>query len=617
MLRDRYILRYQLIRGMVILAAAMLVIALAKVQLFNPKYSTRASSITLNQNFIYPSRGLLYDRNGKLLVINYPTYDLYMTYHAVSPEMDTSLFCSLLHIDRERFGNAMQKDWKSGKYSKSVPFIFMKSIPPDVFLPFAENLFRFPGFSSELRSIRGYPEPFGANFLGYISEVTAEEIQQSEGAYRPGDYIGCAGLEKYYEQEMRGVNGVEFVLKDNLGRNVGPYENGRLDQKAISGKDIQLGIDLELQRYGDSLMQNKVGAVVAIEPATGEILCQVTAPTFDPNLMSVHNNRGYAYAYLLQDSLKPLFDRSSNAKYPPGSIFKPVLALVALQEGELFENTSHPCSGAYYYKNIRFGCHNHPSPGKLSVALQHSCNAYFIQVFRDLIEKEGFTKPATGLDLLGKYLVAFGLGRPLYSDVVTESRGFIPTSEFYTRLYKTDQWRSTYFASVGIGQGELEMTTLQMANLAATIANRGHYYIPHLARAFDGDGSAIPDRFRKKNEIAIDRKHFEAVIEGMELAVRAGTAYNAYLPEVAICGKTGTSQNPHGEDHSVFFAFAPKVNPQIAIAVYVENAGWGGEVAAPIASLMIEKHLRGKVIRRDLHKRMIEKDLIGVKKNKT
>lgn len=616
MLQEKKIVRYQIIKGILWVMTFVLVFALAKIQLFNPQYSAKASSITLNQNIIYPSRGLIYDRNGKILVINYPTYDLYATYNSIRKEMDTALFCKLLKIDKSRFESAFNKDWKSGKYSKSVPFIFLKSIPPEVFLPLKENLFRFPGFSSELRSIRGYPEPHGANFLGYISEVTQNDIVQGEGNYRPGDYIGCTGLEKYYEDQLRGENGIEFILKDHLGREVGLYENGQLNRAAVSGYDMQLSIDLELQRYGDSLMQHKVGGIVAIEPSTGEILCQVTAPTFDPNLMSVHNNRGYAYSFLLRDSLKPLFDRSANAKYPPGSIFKPILALIAMQEGVLNEYSSHTCTGAYYYKNVSYGCHHHPPPSRLNIALQHSCNAYFIQTFRDLIEIKGFTKPQYGLDLLGKYLSSFGLGRPLYSDVATESSGTIPTSEYYTRLYKTDQWRSTYFVSVGIGQGELELTTLQMANLAAIIANRGFYYTPHLVKAFDSGKQVIDERFRTKNTVPIDRKYFNPVIDGMEMAVHGGTAFKAYYPEISICGKTGTSQNPHGEDHSVFFAFAPKDNPQIAIAVYVENAGWGGDVAAPMASLMIEKYLRGKIERRPLHEAMIHKDMIH-KKNKT
>ncbi|MBK9726805.1 MAG: penicillin-binding protein 2 [Saprospiraceae bacterium] len=612
-MQEKQILRFRIVKIFMILCASILVITLAKIQLFNPYYSNKASSTTLNQNTIYPSRGLFYDRNGKLLVINYPTYDLYVTYKEVSKEMDTALFCQLLNIPMSSFQENLEKDWRSGKYSKSVPFVFLKSIPPEVFLPFQENVFRFPGFEGLLRSIREYPEPHGANFLGYISEVTKEEIERSEGIYKLGDYIGTSGLEKFYEEIIRGVNGVEFVLKDNLGREVGQFDFGKLDRKAVSGLDAQLSIDIELQKFGDSLMLNKVGGIVAIEPETGEILCQITSPTYNPNLLSIHNNRGVAYAYLLRDSLKPLFDRSSNAKYPPGSIFKPILALIAMQEGVINENTAHTCTGAYYYKNLSYGCHHHPSPYKLSVALQHSCNSYFFQTFRDLIEIKGFNKPQFGLDLLVKYLGDFGLGKPLYTDVATESGGYIPTSEYYTRLYKTDQWRSTYFISVGIGQGELQLSTIQMANLAAILANRGFFYTPHLVKAFSGNQNQIQEKFRIQNKVPIDQKYFEPVIEGMELAIQAGTASLAFNPEIATCGKTGTSQNPHGEDHSVFFAFAPKDKPKIAIAVYIENAGWGGTVAAPIASLMIEKYLKRKISRPDLQERMMRKDLITKK----
>ena len=394
---------------------------------------------------------------------------------------------------------------------------------------------------------------------------------------------------------------------------MGPYLKGSLNKDAKSGLDVQVAIDIELQKYGDSLLQNKVGSIVAIEPSTGEILAMNTSPTFDPNLLSINQNRGKTYANLLSDTLKPFFDRSSQAVYPPGSIFKPILALIALQEGVINENTPHACAGAYYYKSFSYGCHTHPAPYKLSVALQHSCNSYFFQTFRDVIDQAGSSKPSIGLDKMVKYMTEFGLGRPLYTDVDGEKAGFIPTSDFYTRLYKTNQWRSTYIISVGIGQGELQLTTIQMANLAAIIANKGYYYIPHLVRGFNAPNVFIPEEFRVKNIVPIDQKYFTPVIDGMELAVSAGTATMAYHPELEICGKTGTSQNSRGKDHSVFFAFAPKNNPKIAIAVYVENAGWGGSVAAPIASLLIEKYLKGEVKRKELESRMKKLDLISNK----
>lgn len=602
--------RFQIIKAFFIASALLLVGALIKIQLLDQFYSSKANATTLIQNTIYPARGLFYDRNGKLLVINYPTYDLLATYKDISPTMDTQLFCSILKIDQEKFISGLQKDWSSGKYSKSIPFVFLKNINPEYILAFQENLYRYPGFQAQLRSIRVYPQDHGANFLGYISEVSRDEIDNSLGEYKIGDYSGTNGLEMEYEQVVKGEKGVHFVLKDNLGRPVGPYEEGRLDRMAVSGTDIKITIDLELQKFCDSLMKNKTGSIVAIEPSSGEILCLNTSPTYNPNFLAIHSDRGKAYAMLMRDSLKPLFDRSASAKYPPGSIFKPILALIALQENSLNPNTSHKCSGAYYYKTVSYGCHHHPAPYKLSVALQHSCNSYFIQTFRDLVDKEGFSKPEIGLNILVDYLSEFGLGKPLLSDVNNENSGFIPTSDYYTRLYKTDKWRSTYILSIAIGQGELQLTTLQMANLAAILANRGYYYTPHLVKQFINNQFAIPTEFTKAKRVSIDTKYFEPVIEGMQLAVSSGTATQAYFEQISICGKTGTSQNPHGEDHSVFFAFAPKYNPKIAIAVYVENAGWGGSVAAPIASLIIEKYINGTVSRQALKEKMIQKNII-------
>jgi len=607
--------RFILLRAFLVILALVFIFNLAKLQLFDPYYINKASATTLNQKTIFPARGLFYDRNGKLLVINYPAYDLYATYKEIKPGMDTQKLCRLLNIDEETFKINLEKDWSSNKYSKSVPFVFLKNLDSRTLLTFQENLYQFPGFYPTLRAVRKYPEPYGAHYLGYISEVNKRDIDQSEGLYKLGDYIGVTGLEKQYEEYLKGEKGVHFVIKDKLGREVGSFENGRLDRDAISGYDMMLSIDVELQKYGEELMKHKVGSIVAIEPSSGEILAAVSSPNFDPNLLSFNPNRGRDYAYLLKDTLKPLFDRSASAIYPPGSIFKPILALIAMQEGVLNENTPHACTGAYYYKNVSYGCHRHPSPYNLSVALQHSCNSYFIETFRDLIEIKGFDKPKIGLDLLSKYLGKFGLGKPLESDLSTENGGFIPTSDYYSRLYKTDNWRSTYIISVGIGQGELQLTTLQMANLAAILANQGHYYAPHLIKQFSKTNQTIPERFRTKIEIPIHKKYYEPVINGMELAVSSGTATLAYNPEISICGKTGTSQNPHGEDHSVFFAFAPKINPKIAIAVYVENAGWGGAIAAPIASLIIEKYLKGKIARIELEEKMKKKDLI--KKDKT
>ncbi|MFN8279413.1 MAG: penicillin-binding transpeptidase domain-containing protein [Saprospiraceae bacterium] len=605
--------RYLIIKGFLVVWISILIIVLASYQLFDPVYTSKANATTLIQKNIDPARGLFYDRNGKILVINYPAYDLYVTYKNIRPDFDTNGFCSLLGISHEQFVDNLEKDWSSKIYSKSVPYIFLKNIEPETFLRFQEQLYRYPGFQPYLRAVREYPEPHGAHFLGYMSEVKKSDIDQSEGEYKPGDYIGVTGLERQYEDYIRGSKGVQFVLRDKLGQQVGSYLKGSLDKSAESGLDLMLGIDIDLQKYGELLLRGKSGSIVAIEPSTGEILAMVSSPNYNPNLLSVNRNRGRDYAYLLLDSTKPLFDRSASAVYPPGSIFKPVLALIAQQEGVLHSSTSHSCTGAYYYKNVSYGCHHHPAPNNIATALQHSCNSYFIQTFRDLIEINGYNKPQDGLDILTKYLGYFGLGKPLYSDVATENGGFIPTSEYYSRLYKTNNWRSTYIISVGIGQGELQLTTLQMANLAAIIANRGYYYTPHLLKRFSDSHLLIPENLRTKHIIPVDQKYFPPVIEGMELAVSSGTAKKGYYDQIVVCGKTGTSQNPHGEDHSVFFGFAPKNNPRIALAVYIENAGWGGDVAAPVGSLMIEKYLQDSVSRKSLETKMIELKI----KNKT
>ncbi len=605
--------KFIIVKTFIILSASILIFILAKYQLFDPFYSNKANATTLIQKTIDPARGLFYDRHGKILVINYPAYDLYVTYKNIKPGFDTLKFCNLLHITKDQFVEYLEKDWSSKMYSKSVPYVFLKNIEPETFLRFQELLYQFPAFHTYLRSIREYPEPNGAHFLGYMSEVKKYDIDQSDGEYKIGDYIGVNGLEKQYEDYIKGNKGVKFILRDKLGQQVGSYLKGALDKPAESGVDLKLGIDIQLQKYGEKLLEGKSGSIVAIEPSTGEILALVSSPSFNPNLLSVNRNRGRDYAYLLLDSSKPLFDRSASATYPPGSIFKPILALIAQQEGVLHYNTSHVCTGAYYYKNVSYGCHHHPNPKNISIALQHSCNSYFIQTFRDLIEINGFNKPKDGLDLLTRYLGYFGLGKPLYSDVATENGGFIPTSEYYSRLYKTNNWRSTYIISVGIGQGELQLTTLQMANLAAIIANRGYFITPHLLQQFSDPNILIPENLRTKHILPIDQKYFDPIIEGMEMAVNSGTAIKGYYNNISICGKTGTSQNPHGEDHSVFFAFAPKTKPKIALAVYIENAGWGGDVAAPIGSLIIEKYLQDTINRKDLEKKMIELKI----KNKT
>lgn len=607
--------KQQIIQLVFLLAAILLIAKTAQLQLFNPSYQEQARRTTLFKKVLYPSRGLVFDRNDKLLVVNEAIYDLQVVYNQLNPKMDTSLFCSLLDISKETFINNIEKDFNSPRYRKNLPFTFLSRIDSEKYAAFQEHLFEFPGFYPVVRNIRQYPNSTAAHVLGYIGEVNKTTVDTSDGAYLSGDYIGVSGLEKTYENELKGAKGVSFLLKDNMGREVGVLSEGKMDSTAISGFDIRSTLDLDLQLYGELLMQNKRGSIVAIEPKTGEILTMVSAPSYDPNLLSINKDRGKAFNNLLSDTInKPFLDRSLMAKYPPGSIFKPILSLIALQEGVTFPERSIRCPGYYQYRSFRYGCRDHPRPRDISIALGYSCNTYFFTVVRDIIEKYGFSQPGQGLDLMVSHLNNFGLGRTLGIDHLHENKGFVPGSAFYDNLYKDEYsgWRSTYIMSIGIGQGELELTTLQMANLASILANQGFYRIPHLVKSFNNNESAIPNEYQENISVGINSEHFQPVIDGMEYVVDFGTARLAQVPGIKVCGKTGTSQNPHGEDHSVFFAFAPKENPQIAIAVYVENAGGGSSIAAPIAGLLIEKYLTGEISRKKkwLEDRMLQMAIV-------
>lgn len=610
--------RHHLVRWLIIICGIVLILKMGHLQLFSAEYKKQAQRTTLDQQKIYPARGLMYDRDGQLLVTNNTIYDLSVIYNNLDPEMDTTAFCELLGITKQDFASRLDKNWKSARYSKSVPFVFMSRIGPAVYSRLQEHLFRFPGFYATIRNIRGYPHQHAAHVLGYLGEVDQKIIDASEGTYSAGDYIGVSGLEKTYEPALKGSPGISYVLKDYLGREVGVFDDGALDSLAVSGSNMFTTLDLDLQQYGETLMANKRGAVVAIEPRTGEVLSMISAPTYDPNILNLDRNRGQAFSALMLDTLnKPSFDRSVMAKYPPGSIFKPIFSLIAMQKGILDPNRTIYCSGQYEIGNKGYvqGCHHHPTPYNVSIAIEHSCNTYFYQTMREFLEMYGYNRPGMALDTLGQYLQEFGLGRKLGIDYIRENAGYIPNSAFYDQLYDyvVNGWKSTYVLSLGIGQGELQLTTLQMANLAAILANRGYYITPHLVRSIDGDLD-IDRKFREKKVMRIDTAHYRPVISGMERVVVSGTADNVYVPGLDICGKTGTSQNPHGKDHSVFFAFAPKDNPQIAIAVYVENAGFGAELAAPVASLMIEKYLTDSISprRQWLEQRMKDLNMLEV-----
>jgi penicillin-binding protein 2 len=592
--KDKYKGRSLIIVVFIFCLSVILLAKSAQLQLISNDYKTKASATALEKQTTYPSRGLIFDRNLNLLVNNNPIYDVYVTINRISENFDTTGFCNIFDISKQEFIDRTTKDWRSGRFSKNVPFIFYDKLVSDDFIKIQETLFNYPGFQPRLRSMRGYPYANAANVLGYISEV--DQIQIDSAGYTLGDYSGTAGLEHQYEDFLKGVNGMKMIVKDNLGREVGPFQEGKMDTSATSGHDIEIGLDIDLQVYAEKLLKNKIGSIVAIEPATGEILTMATSPSYNPNVLSIHNERAQAFERLLQDTLKPFFDRSTMAKYPPGSIFKTIVGLIGLEENVLYPKKYIRCFGEYYYSpSYHPDCRNHPSPTGVPRALQYSCNTYFFTVFRDIVDKYGQNNPEIGLDKFKRYVQEFGLGDLLYIDLPNEMSGNVPNSEYYDQIYNRGGWRSPTIMSIGIGQGEIQLTTVQMANLAAAIANKGYYFTPHFVKKISNPDKVIPDKFRLKKEVSIHPNNFIPIIEGMELAVSAGTATRARVRGLNVCGKTGTVENPHGEDHSVFFGFAPKENPQIAIAVYVENAGGGGRTAAPIASFIMEKYINKEI----------------------
>ncbi len=611
---DHFQNRQYILQTIFTLVAVILIFRALDLQILNDKYAIEAQATAMSKHTLYPSRGLIYDRNGELLINNNPVYDVIVTYNQISPEMDTAKFCKLLGITKESFEERLTKDFKNNpRFSKVRPFTFLNKVSTERYARFQESLYEFPGFEVQVRNVRGYPHQNAAHVLGYIQEVDDDDIKKGAGTYVLGDYIGASGLENQYESALRGEKGKKYILKDNRGNDVGKFQDGKLDSSAVSGKDLISTIDIKLQAYSEELMSNKIGAVVAIEPGSGEILVLASAPTYDPNLLTINRERGKAFRKIEQDSLKPLFNRATMAKYPPGSIFKPIVALIALQEGVTTPLRNIYCPGYYAYNDDVRKCRQHPTNTSITRAIQYSCNSYFFQTFREIIEIEGFYKPDPGLELFTQYLYKFGLGYSLGIDFPQEKQGNVPTVKYYNTLYPKNKggWKSPTIMSVGIGQGEMQLTTVQMANLAATLANRGYYYTPHLTKKFK-DGSSVESKYLRRNDVGIDAIHFESVNQGMSDVVRWGTGWTAYVPEITIAGKTGTVQNPHGEDHSTFIAFAPVENPKIAIAVYVENAGGGGRFAAPIASLIIEKYLNGEIApqRAFRENQILEADLI-------
>ena len=591
----------------VIFASKLFVLQVADVS-----YKISAESNTRRKVIQYPSRGLIYDRNGKLLVSNQAVYDIMVVPQELTA-FDSLDFCESIGISRdelrEMFVN-MRKDLKQRKILSYKPSIFYKQLSAERYGRLQEKMYKFKGFFVQRRTLRKYEYPYGAHILGYVGEA-GKKLLKKDPYYSQGDYVGISGIEKVYEEQLRGMKGVKYLLVDVHGRIKGSYRKGHYDEPAIAGKNIKLSLDIELQKYGEELMQNKIGSIVAIEPKTGEILAMVSAPTYDPSLL-VGKVRSRNFSILSTDSLKPLFNRAVQARYPPGSTFKTLNALIGLQEGVITPASQFSCHMGYHTRSLSVGCHNHASPLDLRQSIQHSCNAYYCNVFRAILDNPKYPNVQAGLDAWKDYMVKFGFGYKLGTDITNEARGFIPNSKYYDKIYR-GSWSSLTVISLAIGQGEILTTPLQMANMAATLSNRGFYETPHVIKHVE-EGK-IPERFTKIHETGIDTVNFGPVIDGMEMVVNVpgGTATSAKIPGIIVCGKTGTAQNPHGEDHSIFIAFAPMDDPKIALAVYVENGGFGSTWAAPIASLMIEKYLKGSISefrKRWYEKRILEGDLI-------
>ena len=608
--------RKYVIGGFITVLVMIYIVRLFALQVGDVKYKESADSNAFLKRILYPARGLVYDRNDKLVVFNKPAYDVMLIPKDVG-DFDTVMLCDALGISRDELiskWEEMKDPHRNPGYSSYTPQKLISHLSQEDYGKLQEKLNLLPGFYIQKRTVREYAYHCGSNILGNIREVSSDDVLKDR-YYRRGDYTGDLGIEKSYEKALRGDKGVEILMKDALGRIKGKYENGVHDVAPVSGHNLKLSIDMDLQQYGEQLTQGKIGAIVAIEPATGEVLALVTSPNYDPSLL-VGRERGKNYSMLVSDPQKPLYDRSVQGAYPPGSTFKPTQGLIFLQEGVITTSTMYPCYHGYV-NGLRVGCHGHGSPLPLKPALQTSCNAFFCWGFKNMIDKRG-TKVADQFEKWKDYMVEMGYGYKLGIDLPFESRGFIPNNDFYSKSFRGANWTANSVISISIGQGEVLATPLQIANLGATIANRGWFYTPHVVKEISD--STIDEKYRKKRHTSIKRQYYEDVAEGMRMAVTGGTCRTANLPGIEVCGKTGTAQNPHGRDHSVFMGFAPYHNPKIAIAVYVENAGFGATYGVPIGSLMIEKYLTGEIspARKGIEERMLNSNTIvssGVKKH--
>ena len=602
-------MRKTLLPTIIIVTSIILLARLFYLQIIDDTLKIKSENNAIKIKYDFPERGYIYDRNGKLLVANQPSYDIMVVPNEVK-KIDTLEFCRILQITKTEF---LERIAKAKVYSPRLPSLFLPQLNKMEFAGFQEKIRKYNGFYIQKRSLRDYQTKHGANVFGFITQVN-DNIIAKKPYYKSGDLIGAQGVEEAYEEILRGVKGVRYILKDKHNKEIGSYKDGKFDTIAKQGSDLTLSIDGELQKYGEELMVNKRGGIVAIEPNTGEILALVTAPTYDPALL-VGRQRSKNYTKLYNDSIaKPLYDRGLLGEFPPGSPFKILTGLIGLQEGVINEETTFTCGHGFSYGRGAFmKCHCPGGIIKLNFGIYKSCNTYFANTYKRTIEK--YKKPKDGVNVWANHLKSFGLGNFMGYDLPTGRKGHIPTSKFYDRFYPNGGWRSTTIISNSIGQGEVSMTPIQLANMMATIANRGYYYTPHIIKQIKG--RKIDTKYTTKHVTTIDRKYFDPIVNGLFDVYNHGTAYGLGVPGLEICGKTGTAENfakingkrVQLEDHSEFVAFAPRIQPKIAIAVIVENGHYGNTWAGPIATLMIEKYLNKKITRKDLEKRMLEGNL--------
>lgn len=585
--------RRYVIAGVAIFIVTVYIIRLFTLQIMSDDYKKNADSNAFLKKVEFPARGVISDRNGKLLVYNQNAYDIMVVMNEEKGRLDTTEFCNSLGITKEFFIKRMEeiKDRnKNPGYSRFTQQLFMSQLSEKEFSVFQEKIYRFPGFYVQRRSVRQYTMPYAAHVLGDVAEVSATDIEE-DSYYQPGDYIGKMGVEKSYEKQLRGEKGVQIMLRDAHGRIQGSYMNGKFDRRPVPGKDLTLSLDIKLQALGERLLEGKIGSIVAIEPSTGEVLCMVSSPTYDPRTVT-GRKRGKMHAMLSRNPWKPLLNRSIMGMYPPGSTFKTTQGLTFLTEGIIGPGTSFPCHHGFYCRGLHVGCHGHASPISLVPAIGTSCNGYFCWgLYYMLGNRKKYKNVQEGMNTWRDYMVSMGFGYKLGIDLSGEKRGLIPNAQYYDKAYR-GSWNALTVISIAIGQGEVLLTPLQIANLGATIANRGYFYTPHVVKKVKGE--QLEAKFREKHYTKASRRAYEYIVAGMRRAVTGETCRAADRADYEVCGKTGTAQN-HGQDHSIFMGFAPMNNPKIAIAVYVENGGFGADYGVPIGALMMEQYIKGKL----------------------